>query len=90
MTFDEMMEKIKEESPEARETIEKAELIADFLFKNDYVQVVRCKNCIHYMPTGKGFGWCAQDNVNNQVHDWFFCFLGEEDDFEYEEGDGPE
>ena len=89
MTFDEMMEEIKKD-PKCRETIEKAEIISNFIFENNYVQVVRCKDCLHFHPTPYGAGGeCIKDNRQWNVRDYFFCFDGETDDgWDYEEGNG--
>lgn len=89
MTFDEMMEDLKKD-PECRETIEKAEIISNFIFENNYVQVVHCKDCLHFHPTPYGAGGeCIKDNRQWNVRDYFFCFDGETDDgWDYEEGNG--
>ena len=48
-----------------------AELIAKYLSKNDVVQVVKCKNCKHYIV-----GFCTRD-INGRTN----MFRMGEDDF---------
>lgn len=48
-----------------------AELIAKHLSKNDVVQVVKCKNCKHYIA-----GFCTRD-INGRTNMFRMC----EDDF---------
>lgn len=92
MTFDELMEDLKKD-PKCRDTIEKAEIISDFIVENDYVQVVRCKDCLHFHPMlcGNGYYWrgdggsCIKDNRQWAVSDDFFCYDGERNDgWDYE------
>lgn len=81
MTFDEMMEELKQD-PERRETIEKAEIIADFLFENDYVDVVRCKDCANATPIGKYF-FCEALGLRRLPT--FFCASGERKDDDWQD-----
>lgn len=74
MTFDEMMESIKAESPEVRKTIEEAEIIADFIVENDYIQVVRCKDCSF---SKEGGYFCTHPMGLKYALPNYFCFHGD-------------
>lgn len=91
MTFDECLEEIKRESPEARKCIEIAGGIADIMYKEDYVKVVRCKDCKHRPEVEEeyinGFDikfpdyvcpcQCDDGFYNWMPKDYWFCADGE-------------
>ena len=49
---------------------------------HDWVDVVRCKDCVYYNTTGcaVGFGWCEEPTVSNGVDDNYYCAGGERRD----------
>ena len=75
-TWEEMMEDIKRENPEAREFLERAEDIANYLIENDCVEVVRCINCKHYREKSQSCRvWSKYGTV--MVIPSGFCYRGE-------------
>jgi len=76
MTFDEMVESIKGEDPELAKRIELAKAVAEFLFAEDYVDVVRCRDCKN---RGGPSGHLCQIWAS-LVPDTGFCYEGERKD----------